>query len=47
MMNLLAIDTAPGQIQPTIEFSTENRENPRENGQRNYHKQFTSNENRN
>ena len=46
-MNQLAIDTAPGQIQPTIEFPTENRENPRENGQQNFQKLFASNMNRN
>ena len=35
-----------GQTRPTIEFPTENRENPVENTQQNFQKQFASNVNR-
>ena len=46
-MNQLAIGTIPGEIQPTIDFPTKNRENSRENGQQNFQEQLSSNENRN
>ena len=42
-MNHLTSNRVPGQTQPTIEFSTENRESPAENTQQNSQKQFANN----
>ena len=40
-MDQLALNTVPGQTQPTIEFPAENQENPGENAQQNFQNERT------